>query len=75
MCFNVKMSKWASPPFLQEKFTFITHGLSTCAEVAGKLVINQPNFAVFKCFTCHEGPDDFKNCASVDNFKFIYKTF
>ena len=69
-----------APTFLQEKFTFVSHGLSTRAEISGNLVIPQPNFEVFKqCFTYqgprlwNNSPDDLKNCGSIDTFKVMYK--
>ncbi len=71
-----------APTFLQERFTFVSHGLSTRAEVSGKLAIPQLNVKVFKqCFTYHRPtlwnhlPGDLKNCDSVDAFKFMYKAF
>ncbi len=63
--------------FLQEKLTFVSHGLSTRAEISGKLVIPQPNVEGFKqCFTYqgprlwNNSPHDLKNCDSVNILKF-----
>ncbi len=46
MCFMFKCLNVQAPAFLQETFTFISHGLSTRAEVSGKLVIAQPNVEI-----------------------------
>ena len=41
-----------APTVLREKLTFVSHGLSTRAEISGTLVIPKPNVEVFKrCFT------------------------
>ncbi len=74
-CLNVQ-----GPTFLQEKITFVSYGLSTRAEISGKLVSPQPNVEVFRQCLTYQGhrlwnnlPDDLKNCGSIDTFKFMYK--